>query len=49
MKLKKNIKAGILNLFFKVILIFLYFTLNLAVTEENENIKKYTKIKFSTK
>ena len=49
MKLKKNIKAGILNLFFKVILIFLYFTLNLAVTEENEIIKKYTKIKILDK
>ena len=49
MKFQKNIKLGKVNFIISFLLIFFYFISNSISSEQDENIKKYTKIKILDK
>ena len=49
MKFRKNIKLGKVNFLISFLLIFFYFIPNSISSDEDENIKKYTKIKILDK
>mgnify|MGYP005682513019 FL=1 len=49
MKFQKNIKLGKVNFIISLLLIFFYFISNSISSEQDENIKKYTKIKILDK
>ena len=49
MKFQKNIKLGKVNFLISFLLIFFYFISNSISSEQDENIKKYTKIKILDK
>ena len=49
MKFQKNIKLGKINFIISFLLIFFYFISNSISSEQDENIKKYTKIKILDK
>ena len=49
MKFQKNIKLGKINFIVSFLLIFFYFISNSISSEQDENIKKYTKIKILDK
>ena len=49
MKFQKNIKLGKVNFTISFLLIFFYFISNSISSEQDENIKKYTKIKILDK
>ena len=49
MKFQKNIKPGKVNFLISFLLIFFYFISNSISSEQDENIKKYTKIKILDK
>ena len=49
MKFQKNIKLGKVNFLISFLLIFFYFIPNSISSDEDENIKKYTKIKILDK
>ena len=48
MKFQKNIKLGKVNFLIYFLLVFFYFTLN-SISDKDEIIKKYTKIKILDK